>query len=290
MKANAGLRQKVIFSVAVVSVIALQAAMANRAYGQGSTWAGTNLQQRLQAARWRFGSLRVNAAFNLGNIGYDSDIYSGYFTETVPDYSFSASVPVQVLLPLSKQIVLEIFDSPQYVFYLETTKERSWNNTLRGRLHFALNRLYFQAGGNFSNIRQRLSNELLVNVRQKEDSLNGLVLWQVSEETSLGFLYAGEHYGYGNADYGAEDIAAALNRNVQYLDFITYLQPNPRFRCYLDGQFARYAFTEISSAFKDARSYGIFGGIELVPRVGELLQAAGVGGTIRLGYMRYQYE
>jgi len=286
MNANEGLRKKVIFSIAVVSIIAWQAAIANRAYGQGSTWAGANLQQRLQEARWRLGSLRVNAAFSLGQVGYDSDIYSGFFTEAVPDFSFSASVPIQALLPLKKQIVIEVFDSPQYVYYLETVNERTWNNLFRGQVHFALDRFYVQAGGSLSNIRLRMSDELLVNVRQREDSLNGSILWQVSEETSLALLYGGQQYRYGDPGTGAEHIVAALSRNVQSIDFVTYLQPNARFRYFLDGQFAGYDFTEPSSAFKDARSYGIFGGFELAPRVGELLQAAGVGGSIRLGYMR----
>jgi hypothetical protein len=76
------------------------------AYGQGNTWAGTSLAQMVEAAKWRWGLLRVNAALELNNVGYDSDIYYGYLDEPVPDYTFSAGVPVQVLLPVSKRISL----------------------------------------------------------------------------------------------------------------------------------------------------------------------------------------
>lgn len=279
--------KKSLFLIASVSAIFWLVATPNPASGQGNTWAGRNLEQSIETARWRLGALRVNAAFDLRNVGYDSDIYSGYFAETVPDYTFSASAPVQVLLPLRKEVVLEIFDSPQYVFYLDTPKERAWNNSFRGLIHFAQKRLYFQAGGSLSSIRQHLSHELTANIRQKEDGLNGLVLWQASREASLALLYRRADYRYGDSEYGGGDIAEWLNRNVNYFDFITYLQPNPRVRYYVDGQYATYNFTEASSAFKDSRSYGVFGGLELTPRVGELLQAAGVRGTIRLGYMRF---
>ena len=99
---------------------------------QGNTWVGINLEQMVNAARIRLGELRLNAAFELTNAGYDSDVYYGYLEEAVPDYTFSAGLPVQVLLPLSKKVVLDVSDTPQYLFYLDTERERAWNNTLPG--------------------------------------------------------------------------------------------------------------------------------------------------------------
>ena len=91
-----------------------------KAYGQGSTWAGANLAQMIESAGWRLGVLRVNAALQIINAGYDSDVYYGYRGEPAPDLTFSASVPVQILLPLSKKVVIDVSDSLQYDFYLKT--------------------------------------------------------------------------------------------------------------------------------------------------------------------------
>lgn len=252
--------------------------------GQGNTWAGTSLAQMVEAARWRVGAFRINASLALTNAGYDTDIYYGYLDEAVPDYTFSAGVPVQVLLPLSKKVVLDVFDSPQYVFYLDTNKERTWNNIFRGQVHFAFDRFYVQAGGGLSNNRQRLSPELNINVRQKEDSLDGTVLWQASRAMSLALLYGGSQFYYGDAEFGGTSIAETLNRKESYFDLVSYLQPSSRVRLFVDGQFGTYTFTEAASSFKDTRSYGVFGGLEFVPREGEARPVEPVQGSISLGY------
>ncbi|HSA95797.1 MAG TPA: hypothetical protein VLJ16_07090, partial [Acidobacteriota bacterium] len=62
----------------------------------------------VDGARWRIGGLRINAAFTLDNAGYDSDIYYGFLQNAkVPDETFTAGAPVQLIVPLGKTVVLE---------------------------------------------------------------------------------------------------------------------------------------------------------------------------------------
>ena len=255
-------------------------------FGQGNTWVGANLAQMVEGARWRLGAFRVNAAFSLSNVGYDSDVLYGYTAEPIPDFTLAAGTMVQVLLPLSKKVVLDIFDSPQYVFYLDTKNERAWNNTFRGRVHFAFDRVYVQLGGGLSDVRYRLSPELNINVRQKQDSLDGLVLWQVSKRASLAFVYGSAKYDLGEAEFGGVSLSDYLNRKEDYFDLITYIEPSPRVRFFVDGQYGSYVFTKEEFRSRDARSYGIFGGIEFIPKAGELLATAGIEGSVRLGDQR----
>ena len=256
------------------------------AFGQGNTWAGASLAQMVEGARWKLGALRVNAAFSLSNVGYDSDVLYGYTAEPVPDFTLAAGTTVQVLLPLSKKVVLDIFDSPQYLFYLDLKNERAWNNTFRGQVHFAFDRVYVQLGGELSNVRYRLSPELNVNVRQKQDSLDGLVLWQVSKRASLAFVYGSAKYDLGEAEFGGVSLSDSLNRKEDYFNFITYIEPSPKVRFFVDGQYGNYAFTKAEFRIRDARSYGIFGGVEFIPKIGEQLATVGITGNLRLGYQR----
>jgi len=279
-------RKLVLYSVALLMFSGLFLSP-RTAFGQGSTWAGESLSRMVESAKWRWGILRANASFELASAGYDSDIYYGYFGERFPDYTFSAGVPVQLLLPLAKIVVLDIYDSPRYLFYLDAKNERAWNNTFRGQAHFALGRIYIQAGGGVANNRQRLSPELNINIRQKENGLNGLVLWRVSQAIHLAFRYKRAEYQYGDAEYEGIRLSDSLNREENFFDLITYLQPNSRLRFYVDGQFGRYTFAETSSAFKNSRSYGVFGGLEFIPRPEETRQASGMRGTISLGYKRF---
>ena len=278
------MKRRIFVLSAAAALLAWHVLLPRPVFGQGNTWAGASLAKIVEAARWRLGALRVNAALALTNAGYDSDIYFGYLDEAVPDYTFTAGVPIQVFLPLSKKVVLEVFDSPEYLFYLGTMKERAWNNIFWGQVHFAFDRLYIQAGGGLSNIRQRLSPELNINTREKEDSLNGTILWQVSRVISLGLLYGGSQFDYGDAEFGGTSIADTLNRKESYFDFVAYLQPSFRVRLFIDGQYGAYTFTEAVSSFKDTRSYGVFGGLAFVPKEGEARPVEPVQGSISLGY------
>lgn len=263
---------------------------AGTGYGQGNTWPGDALTRMLDAAHWRFGALRANAAFTLANAGYDSDIFYSYFGDPVPDWTLAAGAPVQLLLPLSKKIVLDISDTPQYLFYLDTERERAWNNTFRGQVHVALDRFYIQAGGGLADVRRRFSTELDINVREKRDNLDGTLLWQASKTTSMAFLVARDKFDYGDAVYMGTSLAEMLNRNEDHLDVVAFVQPSSRTRLFFDGQYGVYAFTGSLAADRDAKSYGVFGGIEFIPRPGEYIAIARIRGGFKVGYLRLDMD
>jgi hypothetical protein len=252
--------------------------------GQGNTWAGASLAQVMESAPWRVGAFRVNASLALANLGYDTDIYYGYLDEAFPDFTFSAATPVQIFLPLGKKVVLEAFESPQYLFYLNNEKESAWNNVFRGQVHFALDRIYVQAGGGLSNVRQRLSPELNVNVREKKDDLHGALLWQLSGDVSMALLAEDASFDYGENESAGVYLSETLNRRESYLDAVAYLQPNPRIRLFLNGQYGTYAFKSEISSMRDSRSYGVFGGLAFVPRENEARRIDPPQGSLTVGF------
>jgi len=259
------------------------------AYGQGHTWIGEGLTRMVDGARWRIGRLRINAAFTLNNAGYDSDIYYGFLqNDEVPDMTFAANTPVQLIVPLGKAVVLDLSDTPQYLFYLDTKRERAWNNTFQGRIHVALERLYIQAGGDMANVRRRFSPELAINVRERRDSVDGLFFWQAAKSTSFAVLYSRTRFAYDDIEYAGVSLADRLNRSEALLDGIVYVQPDPRWRPFLDGQYGIFSFTGEGSGLRDAKSYGIFGGVEFVPRTEEVETRGVFRGAFRLGYRRLE--
>jgi hypothetical protein len=278
-------RKKLLFNACLVFIF-WQLWIPRPVYCQGNTWAGVSLAQVFDSARWRLGPLRVNAAMDLSNAGYDSDIYFGYTSAAAPDWTFSASTPIQVLVPVSKNIVLDFFDTPQYVFYLAIERERAWNNTFEGQIHFALKRIYIRAGGRLANVRERMSPELNINVRELSNSINGLVLWQTSRPLSFAALCRWQTFDYGDATYGGTSLAEALNRKEVSADFVTYLQPNHKIRFYIDGQYGSYAFTTDTSESSDARSYGLLAGFDFIPRAEGASRVGGVQGSASLGYTK----
>ena len=275
--------KKTITAVATLSIMSI--VFPRNVSAQGRTWAGTSLEQIVDTARWKIGFLRANAAFSLTNAGYDSDIYHGSLTEEVPDVTCAPGVSMQVLAPLSRKIVLDLVENPQYVFYLDTNNERALNNSLRAQLHIALEEMYLRGGGKLTTLRRRLSPELMLNIKERTSGLDGLTLWQVSKQASMAVMYAVERLDYSDPGTEDIDIAEVLNRTENKFGAAFYLQPNPRYRIVLEGQYGTYDFPEGEESTRDARSYRVTGGIEITPREGEVVEAAGIQGNISLGYV-----
>jgi hypothetical protein len=280
------MKKKSHLPAAAIILSANLAILPSALFGQGKTWAGASLAQAVEATKWKVSWLLVNASLALNRAGYDSDIYYGYRENPIPDMTFSADIPIQVFAPLSKSIMLDLMDTPQYLFYLDTKSERAWNNVFQGHVHMALERLYFQVGGGLSNIRQRLSSELNINVRQRQGTLNGTLLWQASQATSFAIIYDKSKYDFGGDEFDATSLAETLNRKEDHLDVIAYLQPNSRLRLSLNGQYGEYFFKSASAKFKDSQSYGIFGGLNFVPQEGEARPIEPLQGSIGLGFKR----
>jgi hypothetical protein len=267
------------------SVLVLTTLLSNQAYAWGSTWMGTLLEQIITSARGGVGQFRYNASLQIDSAGYDSDIFFGMLGKSVPDYTFSAGPDVQVFLPLKEKLVFEILDSPRYVFYAKTDQERTFNNAFSGNMHIVFDRVYFQAGGELIDVKQRLSSELSINVRLKEDILSGLVFWQASRETSFALQYRRSRYRYENPSTEFPGISTSLNRTDNLVNLMAYLQQRSRARFSLQAQYGSYVFSEEVARYKDSRSYGIFGGVEFLPPEGGYEgQTSGVRGIINVGY------
>jgi hypothetical protein len=258
-----------------------------RAFAQGQTWLAQTLEQSINSAWGKAGSIRYNAALRVDSDGYDSDIYFGTLANRVPDYTFSAGPDIRVFLPLKKRVVFDIADSPRYVFYVKTERERTLNNAFNGNLHVVFDRVYIQAGAGLVNAKQRLNSEVNLNVRLKVDDYSGLILWQASKEASFALEYLRTKYAYENLVSETTDVRANLDRTESFARFLAYLQQRSRVRFYLEGEYGNYTFTNKISSFKDSRSYGVFAGAEFVPPAGGYEgETSGMRGSLSLGYKR----
>jgi hypothetical protein len=272
-----------------IAAIVLVLLLPGRSLSWGSTWLGANLERIVNDARWRMGTLKYNASLQLSNAGYDSDVYFGSALKPVPDYTFTAGPQVRLFVPLAKGVILDLSEMPQYAFYLRTAGDRAFNNSLRGQLHLALDRLYFQAGGKLVSAKERVSTELNIHIRRREDDLTGMSFWQVSEKTALALQYRSFRYEYEPSADGSINIGLNLNRTERYFNLTGYLQQVARSRLYMDAEYGSFSFKEPLSRNKDSRSYGLFIGLEFLPAPEKQEQGKGIEGKINFGYKSFDF-
>ncbi len=278
--------RKALFAGLLTAI--LLGSVPGNAFGQGQTWLGQSLEQRINSAWGRSGILRYNAALQIGNTGYDSDIYFGTFAQPVPDFILAIGPDLQMFLSAKKWLVFEIADSPRYVFFAKTVPERTLNNSFNGNLHMIFNKVYVEGGASLINAKERLNSELGLNVRLKTDDYSGLFLWQATKETSFMLQYQRTRYNYEDLISGATNISANLDRTEKFVRLLGYLQQKSRIRFYLKGEYGTYAFADSVSSYKDTRSYGLYAGADFVPPAGGTdSETSGVRGGFNLGYQKF---
>jgi hypothetical protein len=244
-------------------------------FGYGKTWKGYELEWLVNQAGTRIGPFHINAGFSLGDAGYDSNVYR-MPDASVKDYSFTGGPALTLYLPINKKIILTVYESPQYVYFLETKRERTWNNTLNGRIQFALNRFFVSAEAGVTVAREIWSSEIDIRPRLKSASALGLVLWQPTQKTSFSLEARESRFRYEDLSYREVDLPDVLNHRERYLNAAAYYQLSYRFRVRLEAESGRFVFDNSANP-RNSRSQSVFAGIDF-----------GKGGTwegrIRIGY------
>ncbi len=273
--------QKRIFRYSIVLVAFFLSAGARELPAWGKTWMGLALQQAVSSARWKLGPLRINPVLYLTDAGYDTNLYYGYQGSSIKDYTVTVGPGFSVFLPIKKKIILQIVESPRYVYYHETKKERTWNNYLDARVNFALNRVFMSIGGKLTSARQRWGTEVDIRPRRREGSYEGTLLWQATRKTSFFIQGSRTSYDYENLVFDAFNLRDRLNRREDRLSFRSYYQLSYRARLFLQGEYGSFTFKNQAPLKKDSRSYDLSAGLEFAPR-------GVVRGQVRFGYKIFE--
>jgi len=261
-------------SAAVVAAAVLSAALSLSA----STWRGEALLREAGLAPWTLGPFRLQPQIVLSDLGYDSNIY--HQPEAVADYSFTAGPRINAYLPLKKKIVFTLSESPRYVYYFETARERAWNNFLSGRAAFLFNRFFVQVGAHADDARQRWSYEIDARPRLKDTGYDALLVWQPTRKTAFSLGFKRSRFRYEELGDEAFHFAERLNRDETAVTLAFEKRLGSRTRFFLEGEGARADFEQPRNP-RDALSLAGYGGFEF--------SAQGrVRGRLRLGWKLFR--
>jgi hypothetical protein len=268
-------RKREILVVFMAGMIIMFFCPAKGSYGWGKTWMGYDLEQQIKAADLELGPFKIRTILYLTNAGYDSNVYRTP-NNPVKDFSMTVGPGFFIYLPIKKKIVISVYESPQYVYFVETKKERTWNNFFNGQVHFVLNRFFISLGKGYSVAREIWNTEIDIRPQRKEDSSEGSLLWQISKKTSLFLKFSQAKYRYEDLSFGGSRIDYTLNRTENRANLTGYYRVSFRTMFFMNFQYGQYKFQYALNP-RDSKSYGVYSGLEFSP--------LGVfRGRINLGY------
>jgi hypothetical protein len=251
-----------------------------RSYAE--TWKGLDLQKRIADSPWHFGPFHIQPRLVISNAGVDSNVFYSP-TDPVKDYTVTAGPAATVYVPIHRKFVLSAYGSPQYVWYSETVRERTWNYYFNGAAQLSLKNVFLSAEGKYSDARERWNTEIDIRPRRKELGYGGSMLVNLAHRTSLSFAYRTAEYDYESVESeGGFNVRERLNRQEQYANVSAYYQASSQRRFFLDFEYGRYDFEFVDAAtLKDSWSGAAYAGLEFSPL------GRRVRGRIRLGYKRF---
>ncbi len=242
------------------------------------TWKGLVLRQQAQAASWRFGPFHIQPSLVIRNAGYDSNVY--YRPDAVADYWLTAGPAFDIFLPVKKKILFQVYASPQYVYFKETVRERTWNYYTNGWVHLLLNKFLVSAGAGWSDARERFSTEIDIRPRRRVEDFQASILWQKSRKFSFALAGRSSTHRYESVEYSGFNISQRLDRTEQTASAFIYYQATSKIRAFAEGEYGTYDFRDPASG-RDSESRAVYGGFELS-------SWSRLRGTVRFGYKKFR--
>ncbi len=252
-------------------------------YGQAYQPFRWELEQIAKQTRWRIGPFRFFPTVSFRNIGYDGNVYYEREEDNpISDYTVTFAPHVKVYILFRNFFILSLTESPEYVYYFEQKRERTWNNTISPEFKFLfLNRLVISGRYSYRNRRWRATSEFDVRANELRESYRGSLFYETARRTSFGISASSAKISFEDISLPGEKIylSRRLNREERSGNLEFYYRIFSESFFFLSGGYTEYKFEHIQSRWRDSYSYQAYSGIRF-PLLGRM------SGTLSLGYKK----
>jgi len=201
--------KKIIFVFLCVLILSLLLLIFPR-YVQAQSYItfSREMQAIVDSELFRIGPFRINPAFMLSDVGYDGNVYyQREDDEPVTDYTATFSLPVRVNVLVRNYLILSLNETPSYVYYMEQSRERRWNNAFSPEFKLLLFRRFVLSGRySSSNRRHRSYSEFDARVNEVRKEYSGSFFYETPRATSLGVTTSSINMAYEDVTLPGQDI------------------------------------------------------------------------------------
>jgi len=240
-----------------------------------------------ERARLRLGPLRVIPVFRLSDVGYDSNVYfREEGGEVVPDFTATFSPEVRGYWLLGSSVILSVMENPEYLFYAKEKGLRAFTNSFSTGLRMlALRSFSLSADYHVLSHVRRATSELDQRIQDTVTGGTAGFFFETPRGTAVGLTGSLEDFRYKDIASDAPDdiYALALDRRETSAAVELYYRVFSQSFFFTTAGWTRYEFVFPESAWRDASSFEVSGGIRF-PLLGR------ARGTLSLGWKSFRPE
>ncbi len=238
-------------------------------------------------ARLRLGPLRIVPEFRLSEVGYDSNVYfREEASEAVSDFTAAFSPEVRGTWLVGGSVILSVMENPEYLFYVKEEGLRAFTNSFASSVRLlVLRRFSLSADYHVLSHVRRATSELGQRIRDTVKGLTAGFFFETPRGTAAGLTGSLEDFRYKDVALDAPDdiYARSLDRRETAAAFELYYRVFSQSFFFTTAGWTRYEFVFPESAWRDASSFEVSGGIRF-PLLGR------ARGTLSLGWKSFQPE
>jgi len=240
-----------------------------------------------ERTKLRLGPLRLVPQFRLSDVGYDSNVhFREEGSEVVPDFTATFSPEVKGYGLVGNSVILSAMANPEYLFYANEEALRAFTSSFASGLRLLVLRS-FSLSADFhvlSHVR-RATSELDQRIKDTVKGGTAGFFFETPRGTAAGLTGSIEDFRYKDVSSAAPDdiYARALDRRETAAALELYYRVFSQSFFFTTAKWTRYEFVFPESAWRDASSFEVSGGIRF-PLLGR------ARGTLSLGWKSFQPE
>jgi hypothetical protein len=238
-----------------------------------------------EKARLRFGPLRVIPEFRMSEVGYDSNVYSREErSKIISDFTATFSPEARGYGLVGSSMILSVTENPEYVFYAKEKGLRAFTNSFASSLRLLVLRSFSLSADYhvLSHVR-RATSEFEQRIQDTVKGGTAGFFFETPRGTAAGLTGSLEDIRYKDvaSNAPADSYARALDRRETAAAFELYYRVFSQSFFFTTAGWTRYEFTFPESAWRNASSYEVSGGIRF-PLLGR------ARGTLSLGWKSFR--
>jgi hypothetical protein len=229
------------------------------------------------------GPIKIVPSLLSANIGYDTNVlYRAAEDDPVSDTVATIAPQIQAFWLLGRSVILSFTDVPAYYYYVHEEGLRTLSNSAVPAARILFGRLSLSGDYHVLNEQKRGSSEISEPVLNTQEGWNARVFLETPRGTALGLSGSVDDFRFRTAGSSLpfDSYARTLDRRERNLALEFYYRVFTLSHLFVTAGVSDYVFLHPTSAWRDADSQQVYGGIRF--------PLAGVArGTIALGYKRF---
>jgi len=198
----------------------------------------TLLETRMEQMVWRKGSWSFSPILSIGQIGYDSNLFSLPKDRAISDFVIAPELGMNSYYRLSPKFILNLKASGRYDWYKDNDQLRNWNPNYSASVYSLFKRVYLEFGATYTRDQSRINSEIIARSENERMDYRFSSVFQLTPRLfwDVGFVVNELEYIISNDQF------TTYEQNYDRFSTSLYYKKSPSFMPFIEFNLSKTEF------------------------------------------------